>query len=125
MPSGGAIRCDSGGAITGTGHTGSRRFLGGAVILWIFCRKYGPLNLSVFAVRPDGIAHHFGGDDRELATLGPRSRPELGVREMCSEALLTDEHTLSLLDDGPRVQRRLQLGGQLGLLLAEQHAPDQ
>jgi hypothetical protein len=31
--SGGAIRCETGGAITGTGRMGSREFLGGAVEL--------------------------------------------------------------------------------------------
>ena len=38
------------------------------------------------AVRPDGVAHHFGRDDRELAAFGPRLRPELcvgGVRGEC------------------------------------------
>ena len=39
---------------------------------------------------------------------------------MGSESLLADEHALGLLDDGPRVQRRLQLGGQYAELFTLQ-----
>src|SRR6516165_8932436 len=89
-------------AITSTGDTDGRGSLGGALRYRpVFCRESGFSNLSVLAVRPDGIAHYLGRDDRELTALGPRPRPELRVGVMRGEALLADEHALGLLDDGP------------------------
>jgi len=84
-----------------------------------------PVFADGLVVYPDRVAHHVGRDDRELAAFGPRLRSELRVGGVCGKSLPTDEHTLGLLDDGPGIQRRLQLGGQFGLLFAKQHAGDE
>src|SRR5215475_15436553 len=69
----------SGGVITGHGRYGQPRVSGrrGDATGLVFCRESGRPNLSVIAVRRDGVAHHFGRDDRELTAFGPRPRPEL------------------------------------------------
>ena len=88
-------------------------------------QRLGPAPLTGGSVLADGAAHEFGRDDRYLAALGPRLRPDLLVRGVGGKTLLTDEHALGLLDDSPGVQRALQLRGQHGLLLAHHHAGDE
>ena len=88
-------------------------------------QRLGAPPLAHRAPLADRAGHEFGRDDRYLAALRPRPRPDLLVSGVRGQALLTDQHALGLLDDGPGVQRGLQLNGQFGLLLAHQHARDE